>query len=129
MMRIAWLLGLVAGCSPDSPDWVVVEPDDTSYALGDVWRVSDDTCADAVTGATLGESGAMRFVNGMRTIDIDLVLVDSACTELPVLSLAPGEEGDVGLYSGQVTRVYGGGALLSAWYMPFMYGGTVVVQP
>jgi hypothetical protein len=123
-----WSCLLLAACASELPEADWTEPDDTSYALGDVWRVQPERCGQDTDRVALNEYGVVTFVNGYE-VPVEVVLVDDDCLEFPAVGLEPGEEQDVGAYIGWVFRVYEQDMLLSSWYMPQPGSGTVVVQP
>jgi hypothetical protein len=128
-MRPALLaLGLLAACTPPTSDLVVREPRDLSYALGDVWRVDGDTCADADVDTYM--YGGVTFENRYPTITVALALVDEACAETPLGTIAAGEDLVTGGPQHGVIRVYSpDDELLSAWEIAFVTEGlTVVLQ-
>jgi hypothetical protein len=127
MCRCSLLL-LVAGCGAEIPDSDPPEPEDTSYARGEVWRVVPERCGQDTDRVAEDEYGVITFVN-RYSLPIEIVLVDEHCLEFPAVLVEPGERQDVGAYLGWVFRLYDEEVLLSSWYMPLPGGGLVVAQP
>jgi hypothetical protein len=122
---------LATGCAPSAPDWVVQEPDDLSYATGDLWRVDPDACGfpAATTTMTSFDGGAVIVESHLADETVTVAVVDERCDEADWGPLVPGTTMDVDLYVGDVIRVYDGShALRSAWELAFPFGATLVIQ-
>ncbi len=131
-MRLRALLPLLAvGCTPPSLDLVLDTGADRHFSMGDVHRVSDDTCTSPVAEPGAEGRNAVVVRNDHVQTTVVAVLVAADCSTTPLGAVGPQTEDRfevaipavVGIELEDETRL----STWATWYPGS--GGTIVVQP
>lgn len=126
-MRLAVLL--LAACAPPSPEYVVEEPPDLSWAEGDVIRVSPDSCGyHTDSESAFGRpQTSITFESRFTEVTMGLVWIHPDCSETPLDPIGPGDEALHQVVWGNVIRVITpDDEVHSAWQGLFQEGSVVL---